>query len=172
MELLRRFASGDLDAFEALFRQFQAEVYGWIVQIVWDRWVAEDLTMETFWRIYRARARFDPTRSFGAWARRIGTNVALSHLAHTRPEVALPENFPEVRAPDPVLQRETRAQIVRAFAQLPPQLRLVATLALVEETPYQEIAEALGISVGTVKLRVFRAVRRLRKSLKRVGVEP
>ena len=67
MELLKRFAAGDREAFETLFRQFQGEVYGWIVRIVRDPGAAEDLTVETFWRIYRAHARFDPEGSFGAW---------------------------------------------------------------------------------------------------------
>jgi len=70
MELPKRFKQGDVDAFEALFRQFQAEVYGWIVQIVRDPGIAEGLTIETFWRIHKARARFDTEASFGAWARR------------------------------------------------------------------------------------------------------
>jgi len=67
-ELLQQFACGDLEAFESLFRQFQGEVFRWIVRIVRDRGVAEDLTLETFWRIHRAHARFDPGRSFAAWA--------------------------------------------------------------------------------------------------------
>ena len=66
MDLSERFAVGDLDAFETVFRQFQREVYGWIVHIVRDSAAAEDLTMETFWRIYRWRHRFDPTKPFGA----------------------------------------------------------------------------------------------------------
>ena len=70
-ELLEQFAHGDLAAFETLFRQFQTEVYRWIVRLVRDPGVAEDLTIEAFWRIYRAHARFDPQRSFGAWARRV-----------------------------------------------------------------------------------------------------
>jgi RNA polymerase sigma-70 factor (ECF subfamily) len=57
---LEQFTRGDIQAFEALFRQYQGEVYGWIIRIVHDCGVAEDLTIETFWRIYRARARFDP----------------------------------------------------------------------------------------------------------------
>jgi DNA-directed RNA polymerase specialized sigma24 family protein len=53
MELLERFAAGDLEAFEALFRAHQKEVYGWVVRIVRDTGIAEDLTVETFWRIYK-----------------------------------------------------------------------------------------------------------------------
>jgi DNA-directed RNA polymerase specialized sigma24 family protein len=55
---------------------------------------------------------------------------------------------------------------------LPAKYRVPATLALVEEEPYEEIAAALGISVGAVKSRVFRAVRLLREKLRRLGVEP
>jgi RNA polymerase sigma-70 factor (ECF subfamily) len=93
MELLKRFAQGDAEAFEALFRQFQGEVYGWIVRIVRDRGIAEDLTVETFWRIHRAHARFDPEKSFGAWARRIATKAAIDHLKKARREVGLPDDL-------------------------------------------------------------------------------
>ena len=172
MELLERFASGDIEAFEALFRQFQREVYGWIIRIVRDPGAAEDLTVETFWRIYRAQARFDPARSFGAWARRVATNVALEHLKTARHELAATDDVAAQVSPDPAVRRDIRERVERAFRQLPARLQAAAVLALVEEKPYDQIAEALGISVGGVKSRVFRAVRLLRKKLKQLGVEP
>ncbi len=171
MELLKRFAQGDIEAFETLFRQFQGEVYGWIVRIVRDPGVAEDLTVETFWRIYQARSRFDPEAAFGAWARRIATNLAIDHLRRSRPETEFSEQDFRVRYPrDPALQGEIREQIARAFRRLPVKIRAVATLALIEERPYQEIADALGKPVGTIRTRVFRATRALRKYLERMGV--
>lgn len=172
MELLRRFAEGELEAFEALFRQFQGPVFRWIVRIVRDPAAAEDLTVETFWRIYRAHARFRPDGSFGAWARRIATNAAIDHLHRTRAEQPLPSDFPEPARPDSAVQRETREKIARAFRQLPAKYQAAAVLALVEEEPYTEIAAALGISEGAVKTRVFRAVRLLRKKLELLGVKP
>ena len=129
MELLERFAAGDLDAFEALFRQHQNEVYTWIVRIVRDSGIAQDLTVETFWRIYRSRSRFDPAGNFRAWARRIATNAALDHLRHSRRETELPEDLAGTESADPAVRRETRQQIKQAFFQLPPKYRLVATLA-------------------------------------------
>lgn len=173
MELLEQFVHGNLEAFETLFRQFQREVYGWILRIVRDPAAAEDLTVETFWRIYRSHGRFDPAKSFGAWARRIATNAALDHLRNMRAqraEVALPDGLSQGPPPDPAIQREFREQVARCFRQLPAKLQIVATLALVEEQSYEEIAAALGISVSAVKLRVFRAVRKLRKSLAQAGV--
>ena len=171
MELLQRFAAGDLEAFEALFRQHQREVYAWVVRIVRDSGAAEDLTVETFWRIYRARERFDPQGNFRAWARRIATNAALDHLRRARPETELNESLAVAPGPDPALRSEARRQIKEAFTTLPAKYRLVATLALIEEESYNNIAEAMGISVALVKIRVFRAVRMLRKKLNSLGVE-
>ena len=122
-ELEERFAPDDLEAFETLFRQFQRDVYRWIVRIVRRPDIAEELTVETFWRIYRSHARFDPSRSFGAWARRIATNVALHHLGRAKLEVALPENVAAPQAGDSAIQCEMRHRIERAFRQLPPELR-------------------------------------------------
>jgi len=171
-DVLRQFSHGDLDAFEILFREHQGKVYGWIVRIVRDPAAAEDLTLETFWRIHRAHARFDPARSFGAWARRIATNVALDYLKSSRPEMDLPDDLVSPALPDPAVTEELRRTTARAFTRLPAKLRIAATLALIEDRPYQEIAEALGISVSAVKVRVFRAVRFLRDELKRQGIEP
>jgi RNA polymerase sigma factor (sigma-70 family) len=172
MELLERFAAGDLEAFEALFRQHQNEVYRWTVRIVRDTGAAEDLTVETFWRIYRARARFDPTAgNFRAWARRIATNAALDHLRHARKETELSEDYPATPCSDPAGQGELRGHLRRAFLDLPAKYRLVATLALIEDEPYDQIAEAAGISAALVKVRVFRAVRMLRKKLISFGLE-
>ena len=171
-ELLRQFCHGDTEAFEWLFRQHQGQVYGWILRIVRNPASAEDLTIETFWRIHRAHARFDPERSFGAWARRIATNAALDHLKTARAEYELPGEIGSPLMPDPGISEELRHKTAHAFGRLPPKLRVAATLALVEELPYKEIAESLGISVGAVKLRVFRALRLLRKELRRQGIEP
>src|ERR1700722_657567 len=171
MELLERFRAGDLEAFEVLFRQHQKEVYAWTVRIVRDTGIAEDLTVETFWRIYKHRVQFKPDGNFRAWARRIATNAALDHLRHTRQEIALPENLPCVPSPDVAVRSETRALINIAFQELPAKYLLVANLALVEEESYAEIAQAAGISLSLVKVRVFRAVRILRKKLQSLQAE-
>jgi RNA polymerase sigma factor (sigma-70 family) len=172
IDVLRQFCHGDLEAFESLFRRHQSEVHGWIVRIVRDPAAAEDLTVETFWRIYRMRAHFDPARGFEPWARRIASNAAFDHLKTARVQMDLPENLPSAPSPDPGISEELRRKTACAFRRLPPKLQIVATLALIEDQAYKEIAQALGISVGAVKVRVFRAVRILRKELKRQGVEP
>ncbi len=172
MDLLWRFAHGEIDAFETLVRDHQSQIYAWIVRIVRDPGIAEDLTVETLWRIYQTRQRFRPTGNFAAWARRIATNLAIDHLRRSRSEQSLLGEPAAAPASDGLLQQETREKIRQAFCRLPVKLRVAATLALIEERPYDEIADALGLSVGAVKLRVFRAVRILRRQLEHLGITP
>jgi RNA polymerase sigma-70 factor (ECF subfamily) len=178
-ELLQRFVHGDRAAFEALFRAYQHEVLRWALRILRDRSAADDVLVEAFWRAFRSCARYDPSRSFGAWMRRITTHVAIDHLnaarrhrwlplelaGHARPggrdELPAGRGEPELSMAGPIAQ---------AFRTLPPKLRVVATLALIEECSLAEIAEALGVPIGTVKSRLFRATRHLRKELARLGV--
>jgi RNA polymerase sigma-70 factor (ECF subfamily) len=103
--------------------------------------------------------------------RRIATNSARDHLRKARRAEAWahdPDALPGPAAPDPGL----RDAIAGAFRTLPPKLHVVAMLALVEGRPHAEIAEALGVPVGTVKSRVFRATRALRAELDRAGIRP
>ena len=175
-DVLNQFRQGDADAFEALFRQHQRTVYGWILRIVRNPATAEELTVESFWRIHRARARFDPAQGFEGWARRIATRVALDWLRMRRTESEVSfEVCAEAAAPaaaDPAVTAEIRRKTALAFGRLPPKLRIAATLAVIEEQPQKDVAAALGISVAAVKVRVFRALRLLRKDLEQQGIKP
>lgn len=115
--------------------------------------------------MYRAHARFDRGGNFGGWARRIATNLALDHLKKMRRERPLLIEAVEEPHENPGVQRELREQITRAFEKLSPKLRIVATLGLIEEVPTAEIAEALGIPEGTVRVRLSRASKILRDEL-------
>ena len=128
--------------------------------------------METFERIYRARERFDASRPFGAWARRIATHVAIDRLKAQRREVELPNAPSPSTKRDPAWEREVRDAVAKAFHSLPARYQAAATLALIEERSHDEIAEALAISTSAVKARVFRAVRLLRKKLEKLGIRP
>jgi RNA polymerase sigma-70 factor (ECF subfamily) len=173
VELLERFAAGDVDAFESLFRQYQCDVFRWIMRIVRNRAIAEDLTVEAFWRTYRAHAQFDVSKgNFAAWLRRIATNVALDHLRRSRLEVPLLDDPPSAPQRHLAERHELRHAIFTVINRLSPRLRAVILLALVEEEPYENIAQALGISVNAVKVRVFRGIRILRKELSEAGVRP
>ena len=171
MNLLERFARGDLEAFEELFRQFQRDVRGWLTRLTRDPAAADDLTVEVFWRIYRAHARFDPARSFGAWARQIASNAAIDYLRRTaRQRAAAAARVPPSHSPDSAARRNLDVRVERAFLTLPPKLRVVAELAFVERWPQEEIAAALGLSRSAVKARAFRAMKSLKVALSREGI--
>ena len=203
MDLHERFARGEMDAFEALFRAHQADVYRWCLRIVRDHAAAEDLAMDAFHRAWRSHAHFDPAGNFAGWIRRIATNLAIDHLRAAKRNVPI-ETFvpalgerrtssgggaavasaaveraasatsqvggvmrraPDDAAADPAMRREQRDRIAAAFAELSPKLRAVATLALIEDVPYAEIADALGISEGAARVRAHRAMELLREKL-------
>src|SRR5215469_7658656 len=94
---LAQFRRGDAEAreiaFEELFRLHQRSVRSWILRIVRDTAAADELTVETFWRIYRAADRFEPERGFEPWARRIATRAALDWLRARKPEYAMASEF-------------------------------------------------------------------------------
>lgn len=171
MDLLERFTRGDIEAFEILYRQFHREVHGWLVRLTRDPAAADDLTVEVFWRIYRAHARFDATRSFGAWARQIAANAAVDHFRRVgRERTAAARPVPAAQ-PDSSARQNLNVRVERAFLTLPPKLRVVATLAFIENWPHDEISNALVLSRSAVKSRAFRAMKFLKVALKREGIE-
>ena len=172
MDALARFAAGDLEAFEPLFREHQGEVYRWIVRIVRDSAAAEELTVEAFWRLYKSRKRLDPKANCIGWLRRVATNLAIDHLRRARPTEPLEGDPPDPTHGNCVVQQETSAAIRQALEELSPRLRAVVQLGLIEDESYSSIADSLGISLSAVKLRMFRARRILRKKLEERGVKP
>jgi RNA polymerase sigma-70 factor (ECF subfamily) len=174
--VLDRFRQGDSDAFETLFHMHQRSVFGWVLRIVRDRAAAEDVTVEAFWRMHCAHARFDSAREFEPWARRVATRAALDWLRRQKPESsASPEMWGNVAAPstgDAAVVADIRQKTELTFAHLPAKLRVAGLLAVVEERPHKEVADTLGITVAAVKLRVFRALRLLRKDLQEQGITP
>src|SRR5438477_594044 len=128
-ERLVEFRRGNTEAreaaFEALFRLHQRAVRGWILRIVRDPGAADELTVESFWRIYRARVRFEPERGFEPWARRIATRAALDWLRAQKPEYAVAnEFFADLPSPggqeDPAVSAEIRRKTALAFGRLWP----------------------------------------------------
>jgi RNA polymerase sigma-70 factor (ECF subfamily) len=101
--------------------------------------------------------------------RTIATNAARDYLRSARHRPPGESSGEEIAAP-PAVDPGIREAVAIAFGGLPVKLRIVATLALIEERPYTEIAEALELPVGTVKSRVFRASRLLRQELIRQGI--
>src|SRR5215470_1770496 len=169
--LLDKARGGNLFAFEEIVRRYQRRVYATAYRIVRRHEVADDVAQEAFIRAHRSLDRFDTRRPFGPWICRIAANLAVNHVRSPEArEEALPEGHSEAPSAlpgplDGVLDREARVQLDRALAGLPGEQRSVFCLRVFEDLSYKEIAEALGISMGTVMSRLSRAREKLREAL-------
>jgi RNA polymerase sigma-70 factor (ECF subfamily) len=169
--LLARARGGDLAAFEEIVRRYQRRVYGVALRIVRSHAAADDVAQEAFVRAWRSLDRFEIGRPFGPWVCRIAANLAVNHVrSPLAREDPLPEDGERTAAPasDPLgslLDAEAQEVLERALGSLPAEQRAVFVLRTVEEMSYREIAEALGLSPGTVMSRLFRARERLARSL-------
>lgn len=133
--------------------------------------LAEDIAQEAFLRAYRSLDRFETGRPFGPWISRIAANLAINERRSPR---AREEELDEAHgdAPSPqagplqgVLEREAGEVLEEALGRLPQEQRAVFVLRVFEELSYQEIADALQISAGTVMSRLSRAREKLRSIL-------
>ena len=150
--------------FRELYQREYASVYRAIRAVVLDAAAAEDLTQETFVRAFRARHRYKPTAPPGAWLRRIGVNLAISHLRRQKLARFLPARLyvaPNRREYD---QAEARDVVGKALAVLSPKLRAAIVLHYYEDLTREEIASVLGVPAGTVASRIAKAVAIMRKA--------
>jgi len=170
-DLLGKARGGNLLAFEEVVRRYERRVYAVAFRIVRRHDVADDVTQEAFIRAHRALDSFDPSRPFGPWICRIAANLAINHVRSPESrEEPLPEGHAEQPSADPgpeggVLEREGREILERALDALPGEQRAVFVLRVYEELSYREIADALGLSPGTVMSRLSRAREKLRHAL-------
>jgi RNA polymerase sigma-70 factor, ECF subfamily len=152
--------------FRQLYDQEFNSVFRAIRAVVLDSAAAEDLTQETFVRAYRARSRYTPTAPPGAWLRRIGINLAISHLRRQKLARFLPARLyvaPDRRDYD---RAEARNVVDRALAALSPKLRAAIVLHYYEGLTREEIADVLGVPAGTVASRIAKAVAIMRKNMR------
>ncbi len=151
--------------FRQLYDQEYASVYRAVRAVVLDSAAAEDLTQETFVRAYRARTRYQPTAPPGAWLRRIGVNLAISHLRRQKLARFLPARLyvaPDRRDYD---RAEARDVVEKALAVLSPKLRAAVVLHYYEGLTREEIADVLGVPAGTVASRIAKAVAIMRRNM-------
>jgi RNA polymerase sigma-70 factor (ECF subfamily) len=170
-DLLAKAQHGNLFAFEEIVKRYQRRVYGTAMRIVRRHDVADDIVQEAFLRAYQSLDRFDRQRPFGPWICRIAANLAVNHVRSPQArEEELPTTLAEAPAGDHgplsgMLETEGREVLDRAMDRLSAEQRAVFVLRVFEELSYQQIAETLGISPGTVMSRLSRARERLRGAL-------
>lgn len=171
LEIIRRCLAGDERAHRELMARFERPVFSVALRMVRQREDAEDITQETFVRMFRALPRYDPTRPFSAWLFTIASRLAIDHLRKKRVPVQSlvrhdagggEDEFIDV--PDQGLGPEIETQhgeeelrVQRLIDALPPHYRIVVVMRHQQDLSYEEIADALGLPLGTVKARIHRA---------------
>jgi RNA polymerase sigma-70 factor (ECF subfamily) len=176
-DLIARTLKGDRDAFEAIVRQYQRRVYGVALRMTRRHEVADDIAQETFVRAYTKLHRFELGRPLAPWLTRIAANLSINYLTRAaRKEQpftdegtssGLPAARPEGSDPQQrLLSSEFARALDEAVEKLSPEQKAVFILRVHEEMRYEDIAESLDISMGTVMSRLFRARAKLKGLLK------
>ncbi|MCA1943605.1 MAG: sigma-70 family RNA polymerase sigma factor [Yonghaparkia sp.] len=169
-DLARRFAEGDERALAEIYGQWSSLVYSLALRSLGDATDAEDVTQKVFVAAWRGRERFDPARaSLSAWLVGITRNtVADTHQARAR-ERAITEQMAALTgedvAPAPETDLADRLLIADEMARLEPLARRVVELAFFDDLTHLQIADRLGIPVGTVKSHIRRSLTKLRGRL-------
>ena len=167
---MKAIQNGDMVAFNSMVNRYKGRLMNVIGRMLSSQEEAEDVVQETFVRVYQHRQSFDFKHCFSTWIYTIGLNLARNelrkrkrfrfyditdmpgHEAELSVEPKLPSRLPEV--------------LNEAIKSLPEKYRTAFLLRDVQEMPYEEVAQVLGVPLGTVKSRVNRARLTLREKLR------
>lgn len=166
--LVERAQSGDVDAFETLYRTTVGRVYALCLRMCRDPHLAEELVQESYVRAWQKLATFRRDSLFTTWMHRLATNVVLGHFRRAGRRIDELDDDGERLAGEPAADRpsELALDLERAIASLPAGARNVLVLHDVEGFTHEEIARMSGFAPGTSKAQLSRARRLLRKVLK------
>ncbi|MEM8960700.1 MAG: sigma-70 family RNA polymerase sigma factor [Acidobacteriota bacterium] len=177
LDLVERHRYGDEEAFAELYERFAPMVYNLALRLAGDATYAEDLSQEVFLRIHRHLSRFNGRSALKTWVYRVAINHCRSRLSR-RKRAAQPlweddeergvqltdeRRDPESRA----LATDSSRQVAAALAEVKPKFREAVVLRDLEGLSYDEIAQVLGVRIGTVRSRIARGRDQLRTVLER-----
>ena len=189
-ELVVRAVAGREDGFEELVRRYQRPIAAYVYRMVGDYEAALDLTQEVFIKVYNSLARYRPEYKFSTWIYKIAHNCAVDHLRRNQARghalaagrVAASdaggdgearELTIESQRPTPEQESERaerRAEIEAVIGALPAAYKELVVLRHSHDLSYDEIAEVMGLPLGTVKNRLFRAREVMRQQFIRRGI--
>lgn len=166
-DLIERAKKGDEDAFQKLLNLYKGRIFSYLLRLVKNYHDAEELAFEVFIKVFHSLKSFDASRSFSSWLFTIAHNLVIDFYRKNRIEYEyLNETSGSFAEYIERYEREKeRANLEKALMQLPAIDREIIILFHKEEYSYQEIGEILKLPVSTIKIRLHRARRRLRKLL-------
>ena len=187
-QLMDALGKGQHQAFEELLRRYEAKVLTFCYAFTRNRQTAEDLGQETFLRVFRNAARYQPLAKFTTWLYKIAANLCINDLKKTklRPHLSLEEPAGMDAEGSKIIDRvaggqetplsaaeriEIQGLLQKAIDHLPDDQRTTLVLVEYHHLQYQEAAEVLGVSVSAIKMRVKRARETLSHSLRILKAE-
>lgn len=173
---VRAAQDGDQVAFTKLVELFQKDVYGKAFSILRNHQDADDVVQETFLRVYRSLPGFRGESSFRTWLIIITTRQALNFFNRNRTihesieDIATSTTHPALRIEDnqmtAILDQESRQLMRKAFPKLPKRQKEALSLRLTHDLQYDQIAQKMGTTVGSIKAHVFHAIKNLSRHIK------
>ncbi len=179
--LVERIKAGDREAFMTVVRLYQQKVFVMAYSILRDKEDALDIVQETFLRLYQKIGQFKPGSPFQGWLIQIAKNLSIDHYRkNRRKRREFETSMPIDEIPAAVEDRDAdsgasdlRSALALCVDKLAERQRMVFVMRHYNELPFNEISEAMDISVGTAKSLHFKAVRNLRKWLvPHLGMQP
>ena len=159
-------------SFKILFHQFHDQLFRFVVYRVQDPDTAEDITQETFLRVWKKRKSLQPEKSFFSLIARISTNLCHDHFRYNEVRIKNKDRIPNFGKshfdnPEEVTQGKEIEQIIRRLvhSKLPEKCRIIFILSRIEGLSNREISFELGLSIRTVENQIYRALKILKKNL-------
>jgi RNA polymerase sigma-70 factor (ECF subfamily) len=172
--VLRKAQRGDERAFNLIVRAYETPVYNYVMRLVGDRSLAEDLTQEVFIRVFQGLPKFSLRSKFTTWLFQVTKNRVLDELraSERRPRALVAiEDAPPLEVVDaPLEQLETIDALWTAVDELNTDLKMALLLRDVVGLSYNEIADSLETTLATVKWRIFKAREEVQLALAREGI--
>ncbi len=159
-QLVGQAQAGDMPAFDELVRRYHGPVYCHLYRTCRNGAEAEEMTQESFVKAWEGLKGFRGAASFKTWLFRIATNLCINRLSRRKPNDPLSEDIPAARRDEPeevFRQRQLKESIGAALESLPADQRSALVLSIYEELSYEEIAEAMGRSLASVNMLLYRA---------------
>ncbi len=165
-QIMQEVRSGNVGRLELLFDRHHRPLFRYFLHLTGSRALSEDLVQEVFFRILKYRHTYQADTTFRAWMYQIGRNACMDQMGKRKGEVAMPENLGEFSSaemlPDRQVQNKQETVLLhKALAAMPAEKREVLVMSRFMDLKYDEIASILKCEVGTVKVRVYRALREL-----------
>ena len=172
--LIRNVKNSKKSSFQKLFFQFHDQLFRFVVYRVQDTDIAEDITQETFLRVWEKRESLQPKKSFFSLLARISTNLCYDHFRYTEVQLRNKDRIPEYGKshfdnPEEVVQAQAIEKIIRKLVneKLPQKCRLIFILSRIEGLSNQEISSKLSLSIRTVENQIYRALKILKKHMRK-----